>query len=267
MKYLYSYCIFIALTVSIASCNNDDQTISPDEKGTLTLHFDNVVGNDDLELNTGTYTNSSDESFTVTTLRYYISNIKFKTTSNIEFVVPQADSYYLVDESDEESLDIQLENIPADDYKEVTFTIGVDSLKSVSNISERTGVLDPTTSDMYWAWNSGYIFFKMEGTSPAGMDDNFYYHIGGYGGYSTESKTINNLKKITLSFGDDKATVRSNIEPEAHFYVDILKVFDGGTQLSIEANPMVMFSDYSVNIASNYAEMIEYGHVHNEPKE
>jgi hypothetical protein len=261
----YLYIVLLNLTFVFSACNNDDN-IKSDEPGSIILHFDNVAGDKDLELVNGAYVNSSGESFSVTTLKYYVSNIKLKAGIK-EFVVPQDESYFLIDESDEQSLDIQLDNIPADDYNEITFTVGIDSLKSVSDVGQRTGVLDPTSSDMYWAWNSGYIFFKMEGTSSVGMDDNFYYHIGGYGGYSADSKTINNVKEVTLSFGGDKATVRKNIEPEAHFYVDILKVFDGENQLSIEQNPMVMFSEYSVNIADNYDNMFEYGHVHNEPND
>ena len=65
------------------------------------------------------------------------------------------------------------------------------------DVSQRTGVLDPSGAgaDMYWTWNSGYIFFKMEGTSPAatGMGNSFMYHIGGFGGYS--APTINNIKQ------------------------------------------------------------------------
>lgn len=78
----------------------------------------------------------------------------------------------------------------------MSFILGVDSLRSTKDLSERTGVLDPTAAggDMYWSWNSGYNSLKMEGTSrslPMGGD--FMYHIGGFGGYS--SATINNIKK------------------------------------------------------------------------
>ena len=263
MKNLYIYLVLLIVVAS--SCSSNDSEIKPNEKGTLTLHFDNVVGDKDLTLTSGVYTNSSSESFSVTTLKYFISNIKLKTTDNKEFVVPQDSSYFLVDESVEESQDLLLKDIPAADYNEVTFTIGVDSARSVSDVSKRKGVLDPAETDMYWSWNSGYIFFKMEGTSTA-IDDSFYYHIGGYGGYSSDAKTFNNIKTISIQFGGDKATVRSTIEPETHFYVDVLKVFNGETTLSIKDHPMVMFSDYSVNIATSYASIIEYGHVHNDPK-
>ena len=35
---------------------------------------------------------------------------------------------------------------------------------------------------MYWAWNSGYINFKLEGRAPAcaARDHRFEFHLGGY---------------------------------------------------------------------------------------
>src|SRR5690606_20878888 len=112
----------------------------------------------------------------------YISNIKLQTNSGVEYVVPQDSGYFLIMEDEPSSQVITLSNVPAGDYDKITFTIGVDSLRSTMDISKRTGVLDPTQGHdgMYWTWNSGYIFFKMEGTSPAApadQDHKFYYHI------------------------------------------------------------------------------------------
>lgn len=77
-------------------------------------------------------------------------------------------SVFLVKESDKASQTVKLNDVPAADYVSLTYTVGVDSAKSVADVSKRTGVLDPAsygTDNMYWSWNSGYIFFKMEGNS------------------------------------------------------------------------------------------------------
>ena len=64
----------------------------------------------------------------------------------------------------------------------------VDSLRNTMSIDKWKGVLDPGGSmmedGMYWAWESGFIFLKMEGTSSKASTANgkFYYHIGLYGG-------------------------------------------------------------------------------------
>ena len=163
----FSYLISIPLLfLSLMSCDDDDSP--PQGEGQLTLEFDNHVGEEDLELNQD-YTNTNGETFRLSKLNYYISNIKLKTNDGKEFIVPQDSSYFLIMENDEESQEVTIDDIPAGNYNQITFTIGVDSLRSTMDITKRQGVLDPAQGHdgMYWTWNSGYIFFKMEGISPA----------------------------------------------------------------------------------------------------
>jgi hypothetical protein len=244
------------------ACSKDEATVNSDTRAPLTIEFDNIVGGQNLQLNTGTYTNASGEDFKVTTLKYYVSNIKLTKTDGSVYTVPQDSSYFLIQEGGNDEAAI---NLPEGDYKTLTFTLGVDSLRSTKDLSQRTGALDPTTSDMYWSWNSGYIFFKMEGTSsfaPASGQNKYYYHIGGFGGYS--SVTINNIKTITLDLTTGGiAKVRSGRTPNLHLMADISKMFTGTTNVSIAANSMVMFSNYSVNIANNYASMFRHDHTEN----
>lgn len=247
------------------SCKKDEKPVI-EGNGSIVLEFDNIAGTSDLALNTANYTNASGQTYTISKFDYYISNIKLKKTDGTEYTVPQNKSYFLVKESDATTHEITLSDIPAGDYNSVSFVLGVDSLRSVADISQRTGVLDPAAggSGMYWTWNSGYIFLKMEGTSPAsGMPGNeIMYHIGGFGGRT--SATINNIKNITLNFGATSATIRTSIKPQVHLLVDAKKVLDGATNISISANPMIMFDPASVNVANNYKNMFTVDHVHND---
>ena len=262
-----------ALIILPFSCDKDDDgEFGPNDKGSIILEFDNVVGSQNLQLNgPQTYTNANGDQFNVTLLNYYISNIKLKKGDGTVYTVPQDSSYFLVKESVAASREIKLKNIPAGDYTEVIFTVGVDSARNTMDLAKRTGILDPAANsgedNMYWSWNSGYIFFKMEGLSPQATADaagnkKFRYHIGGFGGMN--SKTINNIKTITRTFGTDKATVRSSITPQVHIIVDVLKAFEGSSKVSIGNNTTVMFAPYSVNIANNYVEMFTVHHVHND---
>jgi hypothetical protein len=131
-------------------------------------------------------------------------------------------------------------------------------------------VLDPSAgmdAGMYWGWNSGYIFFKMEGASAAAPVDpsgqhKFRYHIGGFGGYS--AATINNIKTITIDLNAGGIPkVRQGREANVHLMVDVLKLFNGTTNISIATNPTVMFSDFSVKVANNYASMFSHDHTEN----
>ncbi len=255
------FCCLLAAT--ILSCESDE--VNPAELGSLILEFDTRAGNENFELNKD-YENAVGETFNLTKLNYYISNIILTTTGGAEYVVPQDSSYFLVMEEIKESQKLRVNNVPVGDYNKVTFTIGVDSLRSTMDLSKRQGVLDPAQGHdgMYWTWNSGYIFFKAEGISPAApaeQDHKFFYHIGGFGGYDTP--TLNNIRETTVTMGNARAEVRTDKIPQVHFHVDVLEFFANPTTLSIAENPGVMFSDFSLTVSENYSNMFRFDHVHN----
>ncbi|MBA4166512.1 MAG: hypothetical protein H0X41_03035 [Chitinophagaceae bacterium] len=244
---------------------NDNPAFNTAVKADLAVEFDNIAGASDLHLGTGTYTNAASESLTITKLKYYVSNFVLTNVDGTVYTIPQDSCYFLIDESDEATHQPVL-HVPEGEYKTLGFLLGVDSLRSTKDIAQRTGVLDSTAAggDMYWTRNSGYIFFKIEGTSPASssMDKTFIYHIGGFGGYS--SKTLNNLKTVTLDLtarGTPK--VKAGKETNIHLFVDVLKVFTGTANVSIAQYPVVMFDDFSTIIADNYAAMIRHDHTEN----
>jgi hypothetical protein len=164
--------------------------------------------------------------------------------------------------------------VPEGDYTQVSFVLGVDSLRNTMRLDKRTGILDPTVGNnegagMYWGWNSGYIFFKMEGNSsvlttkedPTG-NQQFKYHIGGFGGMN--SPTINNLKTITLDLKKaGVAQVRSGYRSNIHLFVDLIKVLDGPTNIKIKEHPNVMFAPFSRTMSQNYEKMFSHDHTEN----
>lgn len=255
--------IIFVVPFIITSCKKDSNpAYNSNTRGAVSVEFDNIAGSSDLQLNTGTYVNASGESFKVTKLKYYVSNFKLTNSNGTVYTVPQDSCYFLIDESDTSS-QMPVLKVPEGEYITLSFILGVDSLRNTMDISKRVGVLDPTGkgADMYWTWNSGYIFYKMEGTSPVSAMG-FMYHIGGYGGYT--SATINNIKTITLDLtvrGTPK--IKSGKNTNIHLMVDVLKMFTGTTNVSIKSNSMVMFSDYSTSIANNIANMIRHDHTEN----
>ena len=265
MKFTNILVLYIILFLSSVLTGCEDNDMHSNEKGMLRIEFDSRFGNDDLELDTD-YTNSSGEAFRISRLNYYISNLRLHTISGSEFVVPQDSSYFLIMEDKPDSHHIIINGIPAGDYNAVTFTIGVDSLRSTLDISRRTGVLDPARGHdgMYWTWNSGYIFFKMEGTSPSApldQENRFYYHIGGYGGY--DALTLNNIRETTISMGSARVEVRAHKSPKLHLYVDVEEFFKGPNPFKIGDHSLVMFSEFSLKVSENYVNMFKYDHIHN----
>lgn len=238
-------------------------TDAPIANSQITLFFDNMAGSQDLRLDDASYTNSSGESFSVSELQYFISNIRLRKRGGTEYAIQQDSCYFLVQESEASTQRIQLK-VPEGEYDRVSFVLGVDSVRNTMDISKRTGVLDPASSmdkGMYWGWNSGYIFLKIEGNSAAAPADpigrqKFRYHIGGFGGYS--APTINNIKTISLDLTNGTAKVDAGKKVKVHVKADILSIFDAGTRVSIAAHPSIMFSEYSVNIANNYSQMFSH---------
>ncbi len=255
-----------AFILMSASCKKTTGSLyNSNVKAPITLEFDNIVGGADLQLNTGSYTNESGEQFKVSMLRYFVSNIVLTNVNGSKYIVPQDSSYFLIDESKPSTLMTSIK-IPEGEYSKLEFVLGVDSLRNTKDLSQRTGVLDPTgeASGMYWSWNSGYIFFKMEGNSPSSKLTNnvFQYHIGLFGGYSTP--TLNNLKNISIDLTQRGiAKVKTGKTPNVHLLVDVSKVFNGTNKVSISANTVVMASAFSAKIADNFTSMFQHDHTEN----
>ena len=259
-------CLSIIL-ISVSACKKDGN--NPVGSGSLTVEFDNLANGSTLILGQN-YTNANGDVMNFSQFDYYVSNFSLVKADGSVYTVPKDSCYFLIREDGGENTEIELTNIPAGDYKEIRFVVGVDSLKSVSPAGERTGVLDPAGdgAGMYWSWNSGYIFVKVEGTSPqapldpASGTNKFRYHIGLFGGYS--SATLNNLKTFAISDADgDVAEVRTDKKPLFHLKVDIMEMFKSPTTVSVAANPTVMVTPYSKTIAENYSDMIKLDHIHN----
>jgi hypothetical protein len=227
-------------------------------QSSVTLHFTNTVGTEVLMLNSAKYTNASGEPFSVNLLQYFISNIQFTTTDGKQYIVPQDSSYFFVQQDDSASQYCTVP-VPAGNYTSVSFIVGIDSLRCTSKISQRKVCLIPSLTDMYWGWNSGYIFLKLEGTSSILPEDaaglhKFRYHVGGFGGYN--APTINNIKAVQLQFSNNEVLNTNNGEPAIiEINADILKLFNGPAKLSIAEHAAVMFDPYSTTIADNYAQM------------
>ena len=262
----FAYLFAGIFILSLSSCK-DSEPVLPSYG--FTIEFDNVVGDRNLVLNGPASTNARGESFVITKFNYFISNIKLLRSDGSSYVVPQDSSYFLIMEDKKESQFVRLKNVPVGEYSGVEFMVGVDSLRSTSPIEKRKGVLDPGGSmmedGMYWLWNSGYIFVKLEGTSPVGnpVNDKFYYHIGLFGGY--EKRTVNNTRIVKVDFGALKAPVTTEKAPEVHLLVDVLKIFDGpGTSISIEEHNSIMGQQEikSQEVADNYAQMFTLDHIH-----
>jgi hypothetical protein len=120
---------------------------------------------------------SDDEGRHITMLRCYISGIRLWLGD--KEVWREQNSYHLLDTENPGSLKLSLELPRTLHYNTISFNLGVDSAASCSGA--HSGDLDPVKG-MYWAWQSGYINFKLEGVSPqsTARKHEFHFHLGGY---------------------------------------------------------------------------------------
>lgn len=254
MNTIKSLSIIAALAVSFAACSKKDDPVNPTPTtptdtttvGTVGFEFEHKAGSADLVMTTGSYTNSSGESFTVTKFNYYITNIKMIKTDGSEYAEPE--SYHLLQADVSSSHHFHLKSVPKGSYKGVSFLIGVDSLRNTTGA--QTGALDPANA-MFWSWNTGYIMAKLEGTCTAltTSDKKFTHHIGGFGAFN------NGIRKVTILFPQNM-DVSASKELSVMLNTDVLKWFSPN-KISITSNANIMsVGTVSSQIADNYANMI-----------
>ena len=213
-------------------------------KGGLTFHFKNVVGDKELNFSDSIsmYRNANGDDFKVTTFKYYISNVTLITKNGDKISIP--DSYLLVNAADSTTLNQQITGIPEGKYTGITFTIGIDSLRNFSGA--QTGVLDPAKG-MFWSWNSGYIFVKLEGESPrsTAKRNRLTFHIGGAKDPNNTIRTVTQQFSKTLKIADGKL-------PEIELTADASALFKGKTTVDFAKLNFTMGGPNSVVVADNY---------------
>lgn len=220
-------------------------------KGLLSIAFNHYVDNQILNLDSTIYKNSLDQTFTIGNFKYYISNIHL-TNANLptgqaggkEFISKE---YFLINEDEEKSKKIILNNIPNGTYTSISFTIGVDSTHNCSGA--QSGALDPANA-MFWAWNSGYIFLKLEGKSSFSKAPSniFEYHIGGY------KSPSNAIRAITLKF-EQPLIIENNKTAALNIKVNAAEVLKTPTDIDFTKMPTVTDSKNATMIADNYIDM------------
>jgi len=264
MKNTLSFPIIIASVIlAFTGCKDDDETPTPSvsSNGEVLIDITNII-EDSIGLRnvdeTGatTYYNSFGEPYTVTKLKYYISNVQLMRADTVAYTMPE--SYFLINESIDSTKKLLIPGVPAGNYDGVRFVMGVDSTRNVSGA--QAGALTP--SDMFWTWNSGYIFFKLEGESPLAPDStgNFMvYHIAGF----RESDNTNALRSVEIGFDGRELVVSGSREAEIHLFANINKLFDAVHPIRIaNVSSMMTAGGVSLQFADNYSNMFIFDHLH-----
>lgn len=253
---LFLAAIVFALAGGLYSCKKDKKdggnTNTETPKGNLKIEFEHVwTETQEFAFNTNFVQPDNKDTVNISLLRYYISNIKLKRTNGTWW--SQTESYYLVDPSKTNGNMLTVKDIPQGDYTEIEYTIGVDSARNVSGA--QTGVLS-TTEDMFWSWNSGYIFWKCEGTSPQSPTKTFKYHIGGFSG---ANKAIR-INRHTFNGG--VLSVKTSALPQMHLMVHVSEIWNTTTKIGTLSNVQMPGSS-AAELSASFAGAFEFEHIHN----
>jgi hypothetical protein len=194
------------------------------------IHFVPTFGGLPATLNQAYYLPTIDDSITIEHMRFYVSHLEVLKDGKV--VGKLEDDCFLMDMVQPLSLGLGVDFRNKQSFNELRFNIGIDSLTNVSGAMG--GALDPVNG-MYWAWQSGFVNFKIEGTSRVCNTRNhkFQYHIGGY------LPPYNALQKVSLPCIDDR---------EMTVYIAIDKII---AALDLKAEPEIMSPGAkAVNVAT-----------------
>ena len=207
----------------------------------LTLYFHPFVGAEPLVLNEPRYPNPGGEGrFKVRDFQFFLSNIRLVGATG-DYI--ESDSYHLVRfDGDEPAFAIVLHDVPRRNYERIEFGIGVDAVANRS--LKQRGDLDPN-GRMAWNWEVGYKFVLFEGALLRGdTSDPLVYHVGfeeNYGPVSTELHSQLLDRRPAL----------------LDFRVDLLRLFQGSTNIDMAALPSVKFDRADAALlARNFAAMV-----------
>ena len=233
---------FLVVVASIPAGGARRETIfSSPRQHSLTIHFRHRVGSRDLKLFDETYTNSFGEPMTITRFSYYVSHLRVTGVDHRQW--PLSDKTYLIDEADSSSKTLILP-FSGGAIQSISFEIGVDSILNVSGV--QTGDLDPLKG-MFWTWNSGYIFAKLEGRSDSSHAPAHYlnWDIGGF------KSPANASRKIVIV-----VPVQSTTASVMVIDADLLKWFEGQHLLKIAQHPLChQPGELAMQVADNYSSM------------
>ncbi len=225
-----------------------------DLSGSAVLNIAHTFGDQNFELDQ-TYSTFNGDKVTVTRFKYYVSNIELIKKDGSVWTEPN--SYHLIEVSDETSsaFQIKFDSIPTGSYTQISFAIGVDSVNNHNGKQE--GMLDPDHG-MFWMWETGYVFFKVEGyyQSSSGNKGAMVYHVG----------RENCYRKIVLNVPVNQLKISHNLTSQLYVTADVKKTFGGfaGALINLkapsdESSISVMGGDKAIKVASNFAQIFSLG--------
>lgn len=261
---------FGILLLALSACKKDPNPVEEEHNHShsntsdVIVNITNVADNQIVQLSsdipytslTPKYINANSDTFSVSTLKYYISNVKLKKPNGSYHVVPE--SYFLINAADTiNTCKLVLKDVPFENYIAMEFIVGVDSTRNCSGA--QSGALDPL-NDMFWSWNQGYIFFKFEGytsSAPHWGTPNLTYHIGGF------IPPFSLIRWANVPFTSTSLNVVENQVSTVYIKANILEAFRNQNVIDFSVNGAVTGGPVAKQLANNYSNMFVFSAIKN----
>ena len=159
----------ITTVVVLSSCSKKDDNNNNNteqEKGKISLQFENYVGKEKLSLgvdaNTAKTYTSNGQKLKFSEVKYVVSNIRLIKTDSDNLDT----GAFVLDQAKPSSLKIDLNAVPIGQYKAIYFDYGI--RKELNNLDEAKfpkfyKAAGKNDTQMHWEWGKGYRFTKIEG--------------------------------------------------------------------------------------------------------
>ncbi|MGJ8639721.1 MAG: MbnP family protein [Opitutaceae bacterium] len=128
----------------------------------LELNIRHTVSGKPLILDSIRYTNSSNETFSVSRLSYILSEFELQNTDGDWIVAPETFGFL---DATKRRDHINLPGIQAQNYRALRFSIGLAPTVNHSDPAQYAAdhALNPNLNNLHWDWKTGYIFLAIEG--------------------------------------------------------------------------------------------------------
>lgn len=212
--------LVLLLAIGLSSCSDEEDEPKPqqdtqDTTGTVRIHTEFITGPGQPLVLGETFESAAGDSIRLEFVRYWMSNLAF-TNQEGEVVRPDT-AYYLIEKTADNTREMVSIDLPEGSYTQVDFYVGVDSLRN-SALDYQIGELQVGQA-MNWNWNTGYIFWKQEGTyfnADSGKFVKHKFHLG----------LDTNLQMISTDLSSDPLIVEGGKKAGMlHYMLNVAKVY------------------------------------------
>ena len=166
---------------------NDDSC----EYLSLNINFKHYVDGSELVANEMIYTNTSNDNYSIQTLRYIISDITLHTNNENETLL---DEVHFIDISIDSTLTLNIPQINYQNYTSISFTMGLDSIKNITNLFLNENFFPSFVWPQFLG--GGYHYMQLEGDFNS-VFNGYTTHTGGTNGIDFSFNKIFQITEIT----------------------------------------------------------------------